>query len=274
MIEGRDFAGAAIVGKRRRQEDDWGVHVEPPTVEGGAHLLAVLADGMGGAPAGDRASRTVVAAFLDHYVRHAEPARQRLELAAWGANDAVADAVAEDAALNGMGATLVAALCFEDRVEWLSVGDSYLYLCRGAQLTRINPLHTYAATLDAMAERGEISHRTALMHPDRPALTSVVMGWQMEQVAQGEVALQRGDVLVLASDGLDTLADDEITTLCEEGAGGDAPARRIADALLSRVEIHAKPHQDNATIIVVLPGREDAAEDGDSAVGEGQERAG
>ena len=257
MIEGRDFAGAAIIGKRKRQEDDWGVHVDPPTVEGGAHLLAVLADGMGGAPAGDRASNTVVAAFLNGYMRHAEPARRRLELAAWGANDAVADAVAADSALNGMGATLVAALCFGGRVEWLSVGDSYLYLCRDAQLTRINPLHTYAATLDAMADRGEISRQTALAHPDRPALTSVVMGWPMEQVAQGDVALQRGDVLVLASDGLDTLADDEIVALCEAGAGdagGDTPARWIADALLNRVDHHARPYQDNATVIVVLPG--------------------
>ena len=249
MIEGRDFAASAIVGERERQEDDWGVHVDPPTVEGGAKLLAVLADGMGGAPAGDCASRTVVGAFLDSYARHAEPAPERLQLAAWGANDAVAEAVLADQALNGMGATLVAALFFANRCEWLSVGDSYLFLCRNAQLSRLNPLHIYATELDAKAQRGEITREAALAHPDRHQLTSVVMGWPIEQMATGTLRLQPGDVVLLASDGLATLSDDEVAAICTEGAGGEAQAQWIADALLRRIKEHRAPRQDNATVI-------------------------
>ena len=243
------FAAAAIVGERERQEDDWGVHVDPPSAEGGARLLAVLADGMGGAPAGDCASRTVVAAFLDSYVRHAEPAPARLQLAAWAANDAVAEAVLADPARNGMGATLVAALFFADCCEWLSVGDSYLYLCRNAQLSRLNPLHIYATELDAQAQRGEITRQAALAHPERYQLTSVVMGWPM-QLATGRSSLQSGDVVLLASDGLATLADAEVAAICTEGAGRGADAQWIADALLGRIEEHGAPRQDNATVIV------------------------
>ena len=264
MIEGQDFAAAAIVGERRRQEDDWGVHVAPPTVEGGATLLAVLADGMGGAPAGDRASRTVVSAFLDSYARYAEPALERLELAAWTANDAVADAVLADQALNGMGATLVAALFFPDRCEWLSVGDSYLYLCRDGQLSRLNPLHIYATELDAKAQRGLITQEAALAHRERYQLTSVVMGWPIEQIATGTLNLRPGDVVLLASDGLDTLSDEEIAAICTEGgdgAEGGAQAQRIADALLKRIEEHRAPRQDNATVIAVLPDLKEATND-------------
>ena len=255
-VEGRDVAAAAIVGERERQEDDWGVHVDPPAVEGGAKLLAVLADGMGGAPAGDCASRTVVSAFLDSYVRHAEPAPERLQLAAWGANDAVAEAVLADQALNGMGATLVAALFFANRCEWLSVGDSYLFLCRNAQLSRLNPLHIYATELDAKAQRGEITQEAALAHPDRHQLTSVVMGWPMEQMATGRLSLQLGDVVLLASDGLATLSDDEIAAICSEGVGRRAEAQSLAEALLRRIEEHQAPRQDNATVIVALPNGE------------------
>ena len=253
MTEGRSFAAAAIVGKRERQEDDWGVHVEPPTVEGGASLLAVLADGMGGAPAGDCASRTVVRAFFESYARHAEPAPARLELAAWGANDAVAEAVNEDETLAGMGATLVAGLFFPDRCVWLSVGDSFIYLCRNATLQRLNPLHIYATELDALAERGEISQEAACNHPERRQLTSVVIGWPMEQVAAGELALKAGDVVLLASDGLATLTDEEIVAVCQqEEAGSGKSAQCVAEALLKRIEDHGAPQQDNATVIVVL----------------------
>lgn len=285
MIEGRDFAATAMVGVRNRQEDEWGVHVHPPAVEAGAGLLAVLADGMGGAPAGDRASNLVVSAFLDSYPRCQEPARTRLHSAMTAANDAIKEATAADSALDGMGATLVAGLFLSDRCEWLSVGDSFIHLCRNGALSRVNPLHIYANELDAKAARGEISREAALAHPHRPMLTSVVMGWPIEEVAQGELLLQRGDAVLLASDGLATLPDEEIAAICAQGtkrvqgeqsegeqtqderaAGEGKNAQWIADALLDRIEGCKEPRQDNATVIVVLP-------DGEAlAVGEARDK--
>lgn len=275
MIEGRDFAAAAIIGVRNRQEDEWGVHLHPPAVEAGAGLLAVLSDGMGGAPAGDRASNLVVSAFLDSYPRSQEPARVRLRTALTAANDAIEAAIAADNTLDGMGATLIAGLFFPDRCEWLSVGDSFIYLCRNGALSRVNPLHIYASELDARAVRGEITREVALMHPNRPMLTSVVTGWPIEEVAQGELRLQRGDLVLLASDGLATLPDAEIAAICAQGvewaqggeaegeraegrqtAGAEKNAQRIADALLDRIEACKAPRQDNATVIVVLPNGE------------------
>ena len=256
MIEGRSFAAASIVGARDRQEDDWGVHAAPPVAEEGAGLLAALADGMGGAPAGDQASRIVVKSFLDRCRHGQEPADERLRSALLAANDDIRAEVAADGALDGMGATLVAALFLPDRCAWLSVGDSHILLFRGGGISRVNPLHTFGQLLDAQAERGEITRDAALSHSARRRLTSVVMGLPIEDVAQGDLALQPNDVVLLASDGLDALPHESVAEACAQGVASapeDVKAQWIADSLLDRIEARAEPRQDNATIIVAIP---------------------
>ena len=148
MVEGRDFAAASAVGTRTRQEDDWGTHANPPAQEKDAGLLAAVADGMGGAPAGDQASRIVIRAFMDGYLSIDQPAARRLRDAMLRANEAIELAVQAQPNQAGMGATLVSALFFPGRCEWLSVGDSFILLCRDGRLERVNPLHIYANELD------------------------------------------------------------------------------------------------------------------------------
>ena len=256
MIEGRDFAAASTVGARKRQEDDWGTHANPPALEAGAGLLAVVADGMGGMPAGDRASAVALRAFLDSYPALHLPARERLRRALAHANREVGIAAEADPALAGMGCTLVAALFFPDRCEWLSIGDSFLLLCRDGRLERVNPLHNMARELDEQAHRGEITAAEAAGHPDRALLTSAVQGGALDQVAQADLGLAPGDVMLLASDGIATLPDEEIASICAEHA--DAGARRIAEALIGRIDAAARPGQDNATVIVVCHRLEEA----------------
>ena len=256
MIEGRCFAAASIVGARDRQEDDWGVHAAPPVAEEGAVLLAAVADGMGGAPAGDQASRIVVKSFMDRCRHGREPADERLRSALLAANDDIQAAAAADGALDGMGATLVAALFLPGRCAWLSVGDSHILLFRGGRISRVNPLHTLGQLLDAQAERGEITREAALSHSARRRLTSVVMGLPIEEVAQGDLALQQGDAVLLASDGVDSLTHESMAEACAQGVASapeEVQAQWIADSLLDRIEARAEPRQDNATIIVVIP---------------------
>ncbi len=249
MIEGRDFAAASTVGSRARQEDEWGTHANPPAQEAGASVLAVVADGMGGMPAGDQASAIALRAFLDSYSALQLPARERLPRALAHANREIGIAIEGDPALAGMGCTLVAALFFPDRCEWLSIGDSFLLLCREGRLERVNPLHVYARELDERVRRGEITAADAARHPDRAALTSAVQGTVLEEVAQGTLELTPGDVAILASDGIATLSDEKIASICvaqgEEGAGP------IAQTLIGQVDAAARLSQDNATVIVV-----------------------
>ncbi len=192
MIEGRDFAAASMIGARKRQEDDWGVHVVADDAPGEA-LLAAVADGMGGLPAGDQASRITIRAFVGSYPLIAKPSGERLRPALAQANAEIATAIEANPSLRGMGSTLVAALFFEDRFRWLSVGDSHIFHWRGGELERVNPLHTYGRELDARAARGEITATHASLHPDRATITSAVMGRTLGEVAEGERgAGQRG----------------------------------------------------------------------------------
>ena len=249
MIEGRDFAAAGTVGARARQEDDWGTHVNPPAREAGAQLLAAVADGMGGMPAGDRASVIALRAFLDSYRAVDLPAAERLRHALAHANREVGIAVEADAALAGMGCTLVAALFFPDRCEWLSVGDSLILHWREGALNRINPLHVYASELDEMVRRGELSEDAARNDPERAALTSAIQGTLLEEVAQGVLPLAAGDMVLLASDGVLTLPYDAIESICAE-LGGQG-AQRVAQEIVDRIDARGKPGQDNATLVAV-----------------------
>lgn len=249
MNEGRDFAAASTVGARARQEDEWGTHVDPPAIEEGPLLLAVVADGMGGMPAGNQASGIVVRVFLDAYPLIRRAARERLRHALAHANREVGIAVEANPESEGMGCTLVAALFFGDRCEWLSVGDSLVVLCRRGEAQRINPFHVFANELDAMVERGEMSAAVARKHPDRAMLTSAVQGGLLDEVAQGELRLESGDLVLLASDGLSTLSDEEIAQICEDKF--DEGARAIAETMIGRIDAIDMEGQDNATVVVV-----------------------
>ena len=249
MNEGPDFAAASTIGARERQEDEWGTHVDPPAVEEGPLLLAVVADGMGGMPAGNQASIIAVRVFLDAYPLIRRAARDRLRHALAHANREVGIAVETDPDFDGMGCTLVAALFFGDRCEWLSVGDSLILLCRRSEVQRINPAHVFANELQAMVERGEMTAENAEKHPDRAMLTSAVQGGPLDEVAQGELRLEPDDLVLLASDGLSTLSDEEIVQICvdkfDEGAGA------IAETMIGRIDKIGMEGQDNATVVVV-----------------------
>jgi len=249
VIEGRHYAAATMIGARKRQEDAWSVR---PVSDDGSDeelLLVAVADGLGGMPAGDRASRITIRSFVGSYALIPEPPAERLRFALANANGEVARAIEADPSLRGMGTTLVAALFFRDRFRWLSVGDSFIFHWRAGDLERVNPLHTYGRELDARAARGEISAMHAALHPERAAITSVVMGLALDEVAEGEVDLADGDAVVLASDGIETLSDNEIAASC--GDQRSAGASRIAEAILRRIEQRATPWQDNATVVVV-----------------------
>ena len=258
MIEGRDFAAASTVGARTRQEDDWGTHVNPPAREAGARLLAAVADGMGGMPAGEQASGIALRAFLDSYRVIELPAGERMRHALAHANREVGIAAEADPDLAGMGCTLVTSLFFPDSCAWLSVGDSLILHCRNGELKRINPLHVYANELDEMVRRGELSEDAARKNPERAALTSAIQGTVLAEVAQGEFALEADDVVMLASDGILTLPDDEIVSIC--AAQAEQGAERIAEAIVEGIDALGRPGQDNATLVVVC--HKSGADDG------------
>lgn len=259
MIEGRDYAVAATIGARQRQEDCSGLDDQLPILaEGAPGLLAVVADGMGGAPAGDQASHVVVDGFLKCFFD--SPllvATDRLRDALERANEILAEAIRERPDdLQGVdgssaGCTLIAALFFHDRFCWISVGDSYIYRFRTDNLERINPLHVFASELDEKARRNEISIEFAQNHPERAALTSAVFGGTIAEIDQGTESLLANDILLLCTDGVDTLDKSELTEIC---GGNGENAHDIAETIIKKVNAVQRSRQDNATAFVIRRG--------------------
>ena len=238
-------------GARAYQEDDFGIVGEafgaPPAT---AAVLMVLADGMGGEAGGARASRIVVEAFTHRFSRLPGTTPTRLNSCLDIASDALEAQVRVEPELEGMGSTVVAALYDGRSLTWLSVGDSPMWMFSGGRLTRLNADHSMAPILDRMVETGELSSREALADHRRHMLRSAVTGDEVELIdcSQRSCRLEPGEYLVLASDGLDTVAADRIEHLLGR-ADGDAD--KAADALMAAVRAANRPHQDNVTLLVL-----------------------
>ncbi len=252
---GYDVATALWQGKRPYQEDTLLADFHGGMDRG----FAVLADGMGGHAAGDLASRLVVIDAVSHlkFLMHdgatlEENLQAELTSAIDTANDVLRDRAAEDRRLKGMGATFLATVMFEDRLYWASVGDSPLYLWREGKLRQLNEDHSMAPVIDQMAKSGEITEEEAANHPDRNALTSVLMGGRVKSTDVPKMAtvLDPGDVLIQASDGLQYLDEAEIVTVLER-VGATASSRQIADHLMAALHKLDDPTQDNTAILVL-----------------------
>ncbi|MEL6289904.1 MAG: protein phosphatase 2C domain-containing protein [Pseudomonadota bacterium] len=253
-------ASEAIVGARGHQEDyslfvfaEGGPQDTATGERGAGELLAVLADGMGGHVAGETASRTGCAHFAESYIAlRAEP-RERLTSALDAANASLASAINADGALDGMGCTIVGAAFGERGLRWISVGDSPLYLYRERALYRLNEDHSMAPVVDDMADRGLLGREAAVRDPRRHMLRSALTGVEIDLVDIGEklLVLEPGDLVLLASDGLDVLSHRRIAEIIATHADGD-PAEIVA-LLIDAVEAHGAPDQDNTTVMAVQP---------------------
>lgn len=218
----------------------------------------VVADGMGGHDAGEIASELVISAWqnaLDAQLDNADVTEgallDALPMAAMQANAEVASH-GETTGVQ-LGSTLLGTLFMNQKLFWISIGDSPLYLFRGGTLTQINEDHSMAPKIDAQLAQGLLTEEEAQTHPDRNQLTSVIMGAAIPKVDCPEqpMGLNPADILILGSDGLQYLSNAEIKALL--GAHAHSPARDIADALLQALHAKADPDQDNISIAVVKP---------------------
>lgn len=252
-----EHASCASQGARSYQEDASAVWpgqspLAPPNAPPmGLHLIAVLADGMGGHAAGDVASHLVCETFL-RAVGDDGSVPDRLLNALDAANAAIRDKTDADPALSGMGATIIGiALSEGDKADWVSVGDSPLYLWRSGDMIRLNEDHSLAPMLDKLVEEGKMTREQALADHRRHHLRSAVTGEELDLVdlSQHPLELHAGDILIVASDGLLTLSEDEIRRVVAAYRAETVDA--IARALLHAVVDIGQPHQDNTTLVVV-----------------------
>jgi serine/threonine protein phosphatase PrpC len=249
-----DVASAITIGQRDYQEDA----VAYDFILGNPFGFAVLADGMGGHAAGDVASKIVVTeVFSELKFQAGDPAELEREIgevlrgAAHGANACIEAHVAQNPSLRGMGATLVAPMFFDDRLYWISIGDSPLYLYRKGILSQINEDHSLAPQIDMMVRTGQLDAESARNHPDRNSLTSVVMGRRIPQIdcRTQPTRLERDDIVIVASDGLQYLSTKEIEAVLKRTQ--KRSAAEIAEALLKAIDDLGNPEQDNVSLALV-----------------------
>lgn len=243
-----DYALSSIIGKRENQED-YGV-IKSSGSSGG--VLAVIADGMGGQVAGEVASSSAVNGFVESFIsNNSKNLPLKLSLALDKANRSLAKGIEKNPKLHGMGATLIAAHIEPSGINWVSVGDSILYLYRDKRLQRLNADHSMMPVLQESVRRGKITHEEARVHPHRNALRSALTGEEISIVDLREepLRLKKGDVIVLATDGILTLSEPEIGSILDRSKA--QPANVIAEQLLEAVTQINKPRQDNTLVEVI-----------------------
>lgn len=250
-----DWATGLSQGDRPAQEDAVLCDVPP---YGGPGLM-LLADGLGGHAAGAVASHLAVA------TAHGALAKARaggtleqdipghLRAAAKAANQAILRHAQAHPETQGMGTTLILVVVLPSRIFWLSIGDSPLYLLRGAAPVQLNETHSLAAQLDLLVRAGELPALAAANHPDRHCLTSALGGSQILQIDCPDhgFPLAEGDVLLAASDGILTLSPEAVQT--EALGTGPRPAQEMVQSLLDAVARANRPNQDNLGLALVQP---------------------
>jgi PPM family protein phosphatase len=248
-------SGVTDAGRKRRRNEDAYV-VEPP--------LFAVADGMGGAQAGEVASRLAVAAFREfHEADELEPA-ERVTAIIREANRRIYERAREDAKASGMGTTVTAALLAGTAIAIGHVGDSRAYRLRDGRLEQLTEDHSLVADL---VRSGRLTQEEADTHPQRSVITRALGTDPEVDVDSFDVAVEPGDVFLLCSDGLTTMVDDdEIVRIVTEAKDLDDAAKRLVKAA------NRRGGEDNVTVVlfVVESGEPEAL--GETAVVEGDGR--
>jgi protein phosphatase len=242
---------------RDRNEDSFLVqHLVWSNLDDRRELAAlVLADGMGGAAAGDRASGLVirsagaalaplVSSALGGAMRDAAAVPDVIAAALREANRAVWSAARENAQCKGMGATGVVVVIWDGQVSIGHVGDCRVYHQRAGQLAQITRDQTLVAR---MVELGQLTPRQALRHHARNEVTNAIGKAAQLDFAPYQLRLAAGDWLVLACDGLHAHLDEK--ALQAEIAKGPPSAAPMAHHLVQRTD--ELGGSDNCTVIAV-----------------------
>ena len=213
-------------------------------------LLAVVCDGMGGAKSGNIASTLAADVFMQEVQRswkstvNSDKADQILRSAVKLANFTVFDQAQQFEEFAGMGTTMVAVLIRGSRVTTVNVGDSRAYLVNKDGIRQITTDHS---VVQMMVDRGELTAEEARSYPGRNYITRAVGTEPTVQSDLFAIRVERGDALLLSSDGLHNEVDDqEILFEVVHGVNNDNCCQRLLDI----ANMRGSP--DNVTSVLVM----------------------
>lgn len=244
-----EVSGRQSIGQRDNQQDRYEI-VYDRKDDPDTSILLLIADGMGGHVGGEVAAELAVKTFRHHFTQVSQATRplQRLRDSLQAANAAIAARVAEDDTLSGMGCTMIGALKRQNRLYWISVGDSVLYLFRDGALRRLNADHSVYGELMELVAEGRMTKADADKNPRRNALRSALVGGTVPLLDDGSIDLEKRDLVILATDGIDTLGEDDLARLLADENRTDV--RTLTAMTLQAVESRQRPRQDNTSVII------------------------
>ncbi|MDO5329334.1 MAG: Stp1/IreP family PP2C-type Ser/Thr phosphatase [Coriobacteriia bacterium] len=227
-----NFGCRTDVGRVRDHNED-SLLVESP--------LFAVADGMGGHAAGEVASEIAVDSLTKHAPRNFDV--DGLARAVEIANEDIIKAVLEGEGKQGMGTTMTAAIIDGNKVCIAQVGDSRAYLLHNSKLQQITRDHSLMADL---IETGQITPAEARVHPNRSLITRALGSDPDTFADKYEIEVESGDRLLLCSDGLSGMLEDDIL---QGFLNETKDPQECADKLIEQANAHGG--QDNITAIVV-----------------------
>lgn len=253
MVE--TFKGSSVhigkvhaIGKRENQQDAFAYSdvADKETVDKKG-LFLLVADGMGGMENGAAVSSTVAVEALRYFDTYTpdDDIPMYLHNMAQYINEKVNELLGSDG-VGRSGSTLVAMHIKNHLAHWISIGDSCIYLYQRSGLTRLNAMHNYGTQLEEMCQRGEITLDEMMAEPNKHALTSYIGAGEIALIDQNfePLTLNSGDRIVLMSDGIETVSEDELCGVLRYDV------EEAALKLRYLIEQKDKRNQDNFTAII------------------------
>jgi protein phosphatase len=231
MLRAAETIERTDTGRQRRGNEDSSLARAP---------LFVVADGMGGAQAGEVASRIAVDLFAQG-LPDAGATEERLATVVQAANEQIYERAHSEQQLAGMGTTLTAAYLDDGGVSIAHVGDSRAYLFRDGQLKRLTQDHSL---VDELVREGKLTEEQAAEHPQRSIITRALGPEAQVTVDTWTYPVRAGDVLLLCSDGLTSMLSEERIS---EILNAAASLEKAGDQLIA--EANAAGGRDNITVV-------------------------
>lgn len=240
---------SSVLGTRKTQQDS--VYGNFQNGNG----IGIVCDGMGGLQGGEKASYTAVAVLAGDYQEtqgRIEDIPTFLKQEVRKADNEVAKLCDQNGALLDAGTTLVSVIIQDDKLYWISVGDSKIYIMRNDEIVCVNRLHNYRMTMDEMLRKGDLTpEEYQKREKQAEALISYVGmgGVSLMDISPEGFQLRDGDKVLLASDGLYRLLPDQVILNIVKKHMFDM--QNAAKALTDEATSRRISAQDNTSVVLI-----------------------
>ena len=231
------------IGMIREVNQDYVFVSETPI--GNLPNLLVVADGMGGHKAGDFASKFVVQQLTKALAEsQADGPEEAIREAILSANHQLIEKAKSDPQLEGTGTTLVVATVMDHTLYFANIGDSRLYILN-EEIKQLSKDHSY---VQEMVRLGGIHPEEAKYHPDKNIITRAIGAKEQVQIDFFEYRLRKGDIILMCTDGLSNMVEDEEMHRIVMGA------RDVVEAVERLIErANRNGGNDNIGVVVAQP---------------------